>query len=64
MHIWIKESKDTIVLIPVVDSRFLFRLHLYKFKYNMIPSFRATIYHHLEKKTTLCKFRMERQTFL
>lgn len=37
MQIWIKKSKDTIVLIPVVDSRFLFRtVHLNRFQYNKI----------------------------
>lgn len=37
MQIWIKKSKDTIVLIPVVDSRFLFRTHLNSwFQYNKI----------------------------
>lgn len=32
----LKKSKDTIVLIPVVDSRFLFRTHLNRFQYNKI----------------------------
>lgn len=36
MQIWIKKSKDTIVLIPEVDSRFLFRTHLNRFQYNKI----------------------------
>lgn len=36
MQIWIKKSKDTIVLIPIVDSRFLFRTHLNRFQYNKI----------------------------
>lgn len=34
MQIWIMKLKDTIILIPVVDSRFLFRTHLNRFQYN------------------------------
>lgn len=36
MQILVTKSKDTIVLIPVVDSRFLFRTHLNRFQYNKI----------------------------
>lgn len=36
MQIWIMKLKDTIVLIPVVDSRFLFRTHLNRIQYNKI----------------------------
>lgn len=36
MQIWIMKLKDTIVLIPVVDSRFLFRTHLNRFQYSKI----------------------------
>lgn len=36
MQILVTKSKDTIILIPVVDSRFLFRTHLNRFQYNKI----------------------------
>lgn len=36
MQILVTKSKDTIVLIPVVDSRFLFRTFLNRFQYNEV----------------------------
>lgn len=68
----LKKSKDTIVLIPVVDSRFLFRTHLQvnRFQYNKITLVlqSATIIIWRKKfqitDNYLCKFRMEGTFFL